>query len=149
MKEHWTKTTHAAIRQRIERALSSDVSAAIAWQAAASIAWQSGYDIDPPPTTFGDRLVELRHTDGKAAGRLMLERSADLAAERGAARLYAGRRAWAKGEPQHVIDSKRTAAKQAAELESAIESRAQQQVADDAAKTLSNARKTARKDLTK
>jgi hypothetical protein len=151
VKDHWnTLPVEHPLRRRIERELAADISKSDAWRSAAGIAFAAGFDIEPPPSTFCDKLIELRQTDPKAAGRLMSERSLELSSERAAARLFAGRRAWAKnGEPQSAIDAKRIAARAAAELEASIEARAQQQVATEAEKTLSNARKTARKDLTK
>jgi hypothetical protein len=149
VKELWTTLpSEHPLRRRIERELSADISKSDAWRSAAGICWAAGYDIDPPPHAFSDRLIELRNSDPKAAGRLMSERSAELASERAAARLFAGRRAFAKGPPQHEIDAKRAAAKQAAELDAAIELRAQQQVADQAAKNLETARKNMRREMT-
>jgi hypothetical protein len=149
MKDLWTTLpAEHPLSRRIKHALVADVAGAIAWQAAASLAWTAGYDIEPPPTTFGDRLVELRKSDGRAAGRMMSERSAELAAERGAARLFAGRRAWAKGPPQREIDAKRVAQREAAELDAAVEKRAAQLVAEQSTKSQETARARARKELT-
>ena len=150
MKELWSIALpiEHPLRRRIERELGADISKPDAWRSAAGICWAAGFDIDPPPHTFSDKLIELRNSDPKAAGRMMSERSAELTSERAAARLFAGRRAWAKGDPQHAIDAKRAAAKQAAELEASIEARAQQVVANEAEKILSNARKSARKEMT-
>jgi hypothetical protein len=147
MKDHWNTLPPGPLRLRIERELAADLPQAIAWQRAAGICWAAGFDVDPPPHTFCDKLIELRQADPKAAGRLMSERSAELSSERVAARLFAGRRAWAKGEPQHVIDAKRTAAKAQVELEAAVETRAQQLVAEQSTKNLEMARKSVRREM--
>ena len=148
MKDHWNTLPPGQLRLRIERELAADVPKAIAWQRAAGICFASGYDLDPPPKTWCDRLIELRQTDPKSAGRLMSERSVELSSERTAARLYAGRRAWAKGPPQSEIDAKRVASKAAAELDTAVETRAQQLVAEQSTKNLEAARKTVRREMT-
>jgi hypothetical protein len=150
VKDLWTTLpTDNPIRGRIERMLSADISQADAWRNAAGIAWPAGYDIAEPPRTFGEKLIALRKSDPKAAGRLMIERSEELASERAAARSYAGRRAWAAGPPQSELDSKRIAAKDAAEIEATVEARAQHQVAEQAAKNLEAARKTVRREMPK
>ena len=150
MKELWsTLPSEHPLRRRIERELAADISKPDAWRSAAGIAWAAGFDIDPPPHAFSDKLIELRNSDPKAAGRLMSERSAELASERAAARLFAGRRAFAKGPPQHEIEAKRAAAKQSAELEASIEARAQQLTAEQTTKAMEMMRKTARREVTK
>jgi hypothetical protein len=149
MKDHWQKLpSDNPLRRRIESALSADLSPAAAWMNAASIAWPAGYDIDPPPHGFSDRLVVLRKSDQRAAGKFTLDRSTELADERCAARLYAGRRAWAAGPPQHEIAAARIAAKVTAEREAAIEARAAQLVAEQTARSTETARARARKEIT-
>ena len=148
MKDLWTTLpVEHPLSRRIARELAADISKPDAWRSAAGIAFAAGFDIEPPPCAFSDKLVELRTSDPLAAGRFTSQRSAELASERAAARIYAGRRAWAKGEPQHEIDAKRAAARAATELDAAVEARAQEIVAEQSAKNLETARKSVRREM--
>jgi hypothetical protein len=148
MKDLWTTLlADHPLRRRIERVLAADASGASVWMSAASIAWSGGYDIAEPPHFYVDRLAELRKSDARAAGQMMSERSQELADEKCAARLYSGKRAWSRGEPQTTIDAVRLAAKQNADREAAIEARAQELVAEQASKSTETARARARKEL--
>jgi hypothetical protein len=149
MKDLWTTLPlDNPIRKRVERVLGSDMPEADAWRSVAGICWPAGYDLAAPPHTFSDKLVALRKSDPQAAGRLMQERSAELASERAAARCYAGRRAWAAaGPPQHQIEAQRAASKKAAELESAVGERTREILAGEAMKREAAARARAVKEM--
>lgn len=146
MKKNW-KEAPPAFQRRIENLLAAQGTAAECWAAAASVAWSAGYDIDAPPQAATEQLARLRQIDPGAAGRFTQTRSIELADERMAKQLYAGRRAWAAGPSNEELVKRAAAERVEAERDAAIAARTQEIVRERAELTEKAARKQAEKEL--